>query len=212
MTAASSVGLGWPGRAVRALGSLVLAGFVITAFTPLVGWLENRLVARADLRRADAIVVLGQAVLSDGTLPPLSLQRTVYGIRLFKRDLAPLIVFSGARLPEGNLSEASVRAQLAEDLGVPSTAILTESEVQTTRDEARRISAQLLPRGARRILLVSEGGHLTRARALFARAGFDVFAAPSNGVPGEVEDPEGRLWAMRSMLGEIAARVYAALL
>jgi uncharacterized SAM-binding protein YcdF (DUF218 family) len=210
MTPPSSVVRGRLGGAVRALGTLVLVGFVIVAFTPLVSRLENRLVARAELRPADAIVVLGQAVLSDGTLPPLSLQRTVYGIRLFKRGLAPLIVFSGARSPATDLSEASVRAQLAEDLGVPPTAILTESEVQTTRDEARRISAQLLPRGARRILLVSEGGHLTRARALFARAGFDVFSAPSNGVPGEVEDPEGRIWAMRSLLGEVAARVYAA--
>jgi uncharacterized SAM-binding protein YcdF (DUF218 family) len=195
---------------VRGLGTLVLVAFLVTAFTPLVSGLEYRFVARAELRGADAIVVLGHAVLADGTLPALSLQRTVHAIRLYKQGLAPLIVFSGARLPGTPLSEASVRARLAEELGVPAAAILTETEVQTTRDEAGRIGARLLPRGARRILLVSEGGHLTRARPLFARAGFDVFTAPSDGRPGQVNDPERRLWAMRSIVSEVAASIYAA--
>jgi uncharacterized SAM-binding protein YcdF (DUF218 family) len=197
-------------RALRVLGALALLAFVVTAFTPLVGWLEPRLVARAEVARADAIVVLGQGVLPDGTLPPLSLQRTVHGIRLYRRGLAPLVVFSGSLVPSTGLSEAAVRAGLAEELGVPAAAILTESRVQTTRDEARRIAETLLPRGARRILLVSEGAHLARARVLFARAGFDVLAAPSNGAPGEVEDPEGRLRTMRAMVSEAAARLYAA--
>lgn len=210
MTGAARGGRRPAGRAMRGLGALALLAFVVTAFTPLVGWLEPRLVARAELAPADAIVVLGQGVLADGTLPPLSLQRTVYGIRLYRRGLASLVLFSGSLVPATGLSEAGVRARLAEELGVPPAAILTESHVQTTRDEARRIAETLLPRGARRILLVSEGSHLARARTLFARAGFDVLAAPSNGAPGEVEEPEGRLWTMRAMLSEAAARLYAA--
>jgi uncharacterized SAM-binding protein YcdF (DUF218 family) len=199
-------------RLVRALGGLTLLGFLVTAFTPAVNDLEHRLAAHADLGRADAIVVLGQAVLPDGTLPPISLQRTVYGILLFKRGLAPLIVFSGARLTDVDVSEAHVRARLAEELGVPPAAILTETDVQTTRDEAGRIAGQLVPRGARRILLVSEGAHLSRARGLFARAGFEVHAAPSDGGLGDAHDPETRIWAFRNLVSEIAARLYAAAL
>jgi uncharacterized SAM-binding protein YcdF (DUF218 family) len=211
MTVASTAAR-WGGRIVRALGGLVLIIFALTAFTPAVNHLEHRLAAPPDLRRADAIVVLGQAVMPDATLPPLSLQRTVYGVLLFKRGLAPLIVFSGARLPSTDIVEADVRARLARELGVPAAAILTESDVQTTRDEARGIAAQLLPRGARRILLVSEGAHLTRARRLFARAGFEVFPAPSDGTIGDAHDPESRLWALRALGSEVAARLYAALL
>ena len=202
----------WGGRMVRALGAVTLLGFLVIAFTPAVNHLEHRLAAHADLARADAIVVLGQAVLPDGTLPPISLQRTVYGILLFKRGLAPLIVFSGARLPDLDVSEAHVRARLAEELGVPAAAILTETDVQTTRDEARRIATQLAPRGARRILLVSEGAHLSRARRLFVRAGFEVHAAPSDGGLGDAHDPEARVWALRGLMSEIAARLYAAAL
>ncbi len=207
MSVARTVGI-----AVRALGALALLGFVLAAFTPAVNVLAHRLSAPPELRRADAIVVLGQAVQADGTLPPVSLQRTVYGIVLFKRGLAPVILFSGARLPSTDLSEAIVRADLARELGVPATAVLTESNVQTTRDEARRIADQLLPRGARRILLVSEGAHLMRARRLFARAGFDVLTAPSDGAVADAGDPESRLWALRGIASEVAARVYAALL
>jgi len=209
MTAGARPDARWAGRVMRVLGALVLLAFFVTAFTPAVNHLEPRLAASPELRPADAIVVLGQAVLADGTLPPVSLQRTVYGIRLFKRGLAPLILFSGGRLPDG-VSEATVRAKLAEELGVPSTAILTETDVQTTRDEARRIAGQLGPRGARRILLVSEGAHLQRARGLFARVGFDVLTAPSDGRLGDADDPEARIFTLRGIVSEVAARLYAA--
>lgn len=200
------------GIVLRGLGALMLVGFLVTAFTPLAERLEASTVAPPDIRPADAIVVLGQSVQADGTLPALSLQRTVHGIRLYKAGLAPLIVFSGARVPELGLSEAHVRAQVARELGVPAEAILTEDDVQTTRDEARRIAAQLLPRGARRILLVSDGDHLVRARGIFARAGFEVLTAPSNGAPGGTLGPETRVWSMRRVLLEVAARLYAAAL
>jgi hypothetical protein len=48
---------------------------------------------------AGAVVVLGAGILEDGELRPDSIQRTVHGIELYKRGLAPLIIFSGQARP-----------------------------------------------------------------------------------------------------------------
>lgn len=199
------------GLVIRALGALGLAGFLVTAFTPLTLLLSDFVFAAADEHPADAIIVLGHSVAADGTLSRLSLQRAVHGILLYKRGLAPLIVFSGARNATG-ISEALVRAHMASEFGVPPAAILTESAVQRTRDEARRIHALLEPRGARRVLLVSERWHLKRAGPLFERAGFAVSPAPSDSLPTPTLDPENRVWMIRIVLGELLARLYAAAL
>jgi uncharacterized SAM-binding protein YcdF (DUF218 family) len=196
---------------IRALGALGLAGFLVTAFTPFTLLLSDFVVAVADERPADAIVVLGHDIAADGTLSRLSLQRAVHGIRLYTRGLAPLIVFSGAQNATG-ISEALVRAHMAREFGVPPAAILTESAIQRTRDEARRIHALLEPRGARRVLLVSERVHLKRAAPLFERAGFAVSPAPSDALPDPALDPENRVWMIRIVLGELLARFYAATL
>ena len=193
---------------IRALGALVLASFLVTAFTPLASWLRKVVVIAPDVRPADAIVVLGSGIASDGTLSQNSLQRAIHGIMLFKKGLAPLIVFSGERAAWG-VSEAEVRAGMAREFGVPAGAILTEAEIQRTRDEARRIHALLEPRGARRIILVSEALHLTRAAPLFERERFTVFPAPSDGAPDLSLAPEPSLWAVRALLRELVARVYA---
>jgi uncharacterized SAM-binding protein YcdF (DUF218 family) len=200
-----------PGLVIRALGALGLAGFLVTAFTPFILMLSDFVFAVADERPADAIIVLGHNIASDGTLSRLSLQRAVHGIRLYKRGLAPLIVFSGAQNATG-ISEARVRAHMAREFGVPAAAILTESAIQRTRDEARRTHALLEPRGARRVLLVSERMHLKRAGPLFQRAGFTVFPAPSDALPNSTLDPESRVWMIRIVLGELFARLYEATL
>ena len=198
-------------RLLRPLGVIALASFLVTAFTPLVELLQGHLMGEVAPRPADAIVVLGSSVGIDGTLTRDSLQRTVHGILLYKRGLAPLLVLSGTERPEYP-SEAEMRARLARDFGVPPEAIVTEGGVQTTRDEARRSRARLVPRGVRRILLVSDALHLLRARPLFEGEGFEVVVAPSNGPAEQRLDPERRLWVMRSLLSELAARLYARVL
>jgi uncharacterized SAM-binding protein YcdF (DUF218 family) len=125
---------------------------------------------------------------------------------LYQRGLAPLLVFSGPPNKEGFV-EGEVRAEMARDLGIPSTAILTETTARTTREEATRIAALLQPRGVRTILLVTDVVHMRRSQQLFQKVGFTVH-------PGSVDDlsaarsPEGRLQLMRRVLQEGLARVY----
>ncbi|MBI2159753.1 MAG: YdcF family protein, partial [Candidatus Rokubacteria bacterium] len=124
----------------------------------------------------------------------------------YKGGLAPLIVFSGAAF-EGRPAEAEVAARLARELGVPSERIMTETGARTTREEAARIARRLEPRAVRRVLLVTDSEHLTRALPLFERVGLEVLPAPADSVSSATDSPEERLKLLRRLSQELLARL-----
>lgn len=187
-------------RVARLIGLIGVVGFLVTAFTPLAHRLNLATAVPAELVPSDAIVVLGAWVSPSGTLSSESLRRTNHGIALYRRGLAPTLVLLGGSA-SGGPSEADARAEQARLHGVPAQAIMTETRVRTTREEAARVKELLQSKGARTILLVTNAGHLARARPLFERAGFDVHPAPSDSF-AEASSPESRLELMRVLVRE----------
>jgi uncharacterized SAM-binding protein YcdF (DUF218 family) len=187
-------------RVARLIGLVGVISFLVTAFTPLAHRLNLATAVPAELVPSDAIVVLGAWVSPSGTLSPESLRRTNHGIELYRRGLAPTLVLLGGS-SVGGPTEADARAEQARLHGVPVQAILTETRVRTTREEATRVKALLQSRGARTILLVTNAGHLARARPLFEHAGFTVRPAPSDTFI-ESSSPESRLELMRVLVRE----------
>jgi uncharacterized SAM-binding protein YcdF (DUF218 family) len=177
------------------------------AYTPLANRLYDRMVPPTRLEHADAVVVLGAGIDSDGVLGDHSLRRALHGIRLHRQGLAPLLVLLGPQHPSGPV-EAEVRARLARELGTPSSAILVLPPGRTTREEARVVHEVLAARGLRKVLLVTGGPHMLRARLLFERAGLQVVAAPDDEVTGAAARPEGRVALARYLLQEALARGY----
>jgi uncharacterized SAM-binding protein YcdF (DUF218 family) len=196
----------------RAVGIAGLTSLVASAFTPLPNVLYTAMGAEERLAPADAIVVLGSAVRDDGVLGDNSLRRAIHGLLLFKRGLAPRVLFLGPPATAQGPSEAQVRADLALTLGLTPGAILTDSGARTTQEEAAVSARRLLPIGAVRVLLVTGRGHMWRAARLFERQGFAVLPAPVDEVAGAALSPEGRLILMRNMLKEASARVLYRLL
>ena len=185
-------------------GLLTVLGFFIVAFTPLPNRLHPAFVDPPRVGPAQAIVVLGAGGDFD-YLSERSLRRAVHGIRLYHRQLAPLIVLHGPR--EANSApEAATRAALARDLGVPPEAIALAAG-PTTRAEAEQSWKQLAPHGRTRILLVTGSHHMWRARAMFERQGFAVLPAPVEEVALASARPEARLGLARSLLQEGLARL-----
>jgi len=157
----------------RALGLFAVVGFLVAAYTPLAGtWCERALLGRR-IDPADAVVVLGSGISPSGLPSPSSERKALLGIELFRKRLAPLLVFVGTEP-----SEAQGRTRIALQLGVPADAILTSSGARTTKDEADLVATMLKRRRARRVLLVTGGLHMRRAAQLFTRAGFTVSPAP----------------------------------
>jgi len=193
---------------LRILGATGLVLFFAAAFTPLPHALSRRLTLARSPEPAGAIVVLGGGgVRYDGSLTDVSLRRTVYGLDLFRRGLAPLLVFSGPASRNGYV-EAEIRAELARACGVPPVAILIQSEGHTTSDEASRIAALLQRRGIRKILLVVDAEGSRRASGAFARVGLDALPVPVDEVSRHGGDPEGSLALLRRVAIEASAWLY----
>ena len=191
----------------RALGLVGVACFIVVAFTPLPNFISTRLEIPSQLEPAGAIVVLGAGVSKDGVLGEDSLRRAIQGVLLQRKGLAPLLVLFGPAFKNGP-TEAAVRAELARELGVPSSAILTQETARTTREEAIRIGALLRARQVRRILLVTSPYHMLRAQRLFERAGFEVLPATAEDGSRTDKSPGGRLKFMRQVIQEVLARLY----
>jgi uncharacterized SAM-binding protein YcdF (DUF218 family) len=191
----------------RWLGLAILAGFAVSVFTPFWNVAGQQLAVTAQLRPADAIVVLAAGLLPDGSLSDESLRRMFEGLVLYKTGLAPRIVLSGPPLSNGSAVEAEIRASLAARLGVPQQAIFQETAVHTTRDEAFRIWERFGSE-APSFLLVTESLHMRRAMLVFERAGFQVFPAPSDNLSGGAGSTFDRLNLMRRVLQETGALIY----
>lgn len=195
----------WRGSGCRNLGLVGLTGLLACAFTPLPNLLAGRLLLPPRIEPAGAIVVLGSSIFPDGTLSSTALRRTVYALRLYRRGLAPLLLFSGPPGSGGQKSEPAAQADLARELGLEGSAVLTVT-AETTQEEAAKAATELRHHGVGRILLVSESQHLRRAGPLFEREGFEVLPAPADPRIAS-DDPEGRLHLAREILKELAARL-----
>jgi len=174
----------WP--LARTLVVLVSLAGLLACSLPVVAHALMRSLEPAPLpdaaaTGAQAIVILGggrsRAAPEFGgvTVNAATLQRVRYGARLARLTSLPVLVTGGAAdgtgPPEGDL----MRALLQDELHV--AVRWTDSASRTTRDNARFAAHTLRPLGMRRVLLVTTGWHMRRARAEFERHGFEVVPA-----------------------------------
>ena len=193
---------------LQGIGAGALVALLALCFSPLADAV-SRWLAKAPHRvePADAIVVLGSGVRDNGTLTDSSLRRALHGIDLYRQTLAPTIVFTGPRNRAG-FTEATVRATLAGEMGVPRSAIVVEATARTTREEAERVATLLRSRGMSRLLLVTDAEAVRRASGLFERQGFRVVPSPALDVSTADGAPGGRLHLTRLILIELLALAY----
>ncbi len=165
-----------PALPLRALGELGPAWREVRAGTALAPYDGE----------ADAIVVLGAAVLAGGA-PSGSLRaRALAAAERFHAGVAPVVVTTGAH-HRGPPGEAVVARALLVEAGVPDHAIRLEEKSRNTRGNF--LFARGLVPDAVRILVVTEPFHMARALRLAAAAGF------SEPLPWPVVSPAwGRPW------------------
>lgn len=136
---------------------------------------------KTDYRRsADAIVVFGARVYADGRPSDALADRVRTACALYREGLAPCLMVSGGP-GDGAIHEADAMARLAEDLGVPATAIVRD-RAGTSTEATVANTAAIFDRqggGGQRILAVSHFYHLPRIRLAYLRAGREVVTVPA---------------------------------
>lgn len=128
--------------------------------------------------RADAAVVLGAGIRGHEPSPVLA-GRVRYAVELHRRGIVRAIVFTGGRGAPGEDAESEVARDYARRLGVPTDALVCETESTTTRGNLVHARRVMVEHGLHTATLVSDPWHLYRARTIARDLGWDVGVAPA---------------------------------
>jgi uncharacterized SAM-binding protein YcdF (DUF218 family) len=163
----------WLGRWMWRLLLLVLLWIAgVAAYIILVG-------QRDQAAAADVIIVLGAAAY-DAKPSPVFEERLRHGIDLYKRGLAPTIIFTGGYGGSGaRFSESQVGRRYALRQQVPDEAILIESVSRNTRDNLRQSALLMHTHDMHRAIIVSDPLHMARALRISRELGIDALGSPT---------------------------------
>lgn len=192
-----------------------LAALLFTAYGPVAPLLYRGLVRHDALptRPLDAMVVLSARIDADEQLSTQGHDRLITGLELARAGIAPHLVLSRieATYQGRRVSSDAEQRRLLALLPMPPR-VTTIDSVHSTRDEAVRSAAILLPH-SRRIAVVTSPSHTRRACATFERLGFQVtcIASASRTLPAralDTLDPAARIEAFEQWLYEVTAFLF----
>jgi uncharacterized SAM-binding protein YcdF (DUF218 family) len=120
---------------------------------------------RPNIPQADAIVILGAAINT-----PALYNRSLEGLRLYEGDKAPLLVLSGGRISDKDISEATyMQRTIGKNTDKPLNLILEEdshSTYENLNNTKNKIGSD------KSIVIVSDEYHLARGVIMAWREGF----------------------------------------
>lgn len=186
----------------------LLAIYLLIAQTPIMTpvtdhWVRNDPLPADTL---DAIVALSAGVKSDSALNSTAADRLISALELMREGRARRLVTTrqiedyGWRWRSRVINSDVDQRRLISLASVAGVWIVVDS-VHTTRDEAVRSAARLLPEGARSIIVVTSPMHTRRACATFEAVGFRVVCRASRERDFATNPPVGnrdRLAALRA--------------
>ena len=154
---------------------LLLVLFWLAGVAAYITWVGQR----DDARPADAIIVLGAAAY-DAKPSPVFEERIRHGIDLYRRGLAPKLIFTGGYGGVGaRFSESQVARRYALRQGVPDKAILIESLSRNTHDNLRQASLLMQQHQLHDVIVVSDPLHMARALRSSQELGIRAVGSPT---------------------------------
>ena len=154
---------------------LLVVLFWLVGVAAYITWVGQR----DDARPADAIIVLGAAAY-DAKPSPVFEERIRHGIDLYRRGLAPKLIFTGGYGGVGaRFSESQVARRYALRQGVPDKAILIESLSRNTHDNLRQASLLMQQHQLNDVIVVSDPLHMARALRISKELGIRAVGSPT---------------------------------
>ena len=154
---------------------LLVVLFWLAGVAAYITWVGQR----DDARPADAIIVLGAAAY-DAKPSPVFEERIRHGIDLYKRGLAPKLIFTGGYGGVGaRFSESQVARRYALRQGVPDKAILIESLSRNTHDNLHQARVLMQQHQLHDVIVVSDPLHMARALRISKELGIRAVGSPT---------------------------------
>ena len=145
---------------------------------------------RDSAQQADAIVVLGAAQYAGRPSPVLE-ARLDHAIRLYRRGIAPRLIFTGGKADGDITSEAETSARYARRNGVPTSAILLEDESRSTTEQMHAVARMARTRKYTAVVLVSDRFHMLRLLLTAWKLNLKAFGSPTRSSPISLTDAAG---------------------
>jgi uncharacterized SAM-binding protein YcdF (DUF218 family) len=176
------------GKVLATSGMLILTIISCGAFSKwLPGWLIERYPPALETGYRPGKPIKWVVVLSGGHHPqagippnrqlsPVTLQRLVEGLRLYKAFPGSKLLVSGGSASE-RITNAETMAATALELGVPQTDLVVEDKSRDTEEQALLVQKRI---GADPFILVTSGVHMPRSIGLFQKVGLNPIPAPAD--------------------------------
>jgi uncharacterized SAM-binding protein YcdF (DUF218 family) len=160
--------------ALRLLAVVLLVGLVYIGVTFVQVWDASR---SDEARPSDAIIVLGAAQYDCEPSPVLK-ARLDHAYDLYRDEIAPRIVVTGGKRAGDRCTEASASADYLIAAGVPDDHILREVQGRNTWESIAASANFLGDEGRTRVVLVTDGYHALRVRAIADELGLEPVVSP----------------------------------
>lgn len=128
--------------------------------------------------QADAAVVLGAAVWSQG-VSPVFRERINHAIDLYRRKRVHKIIFTGGQGNRNEPTEAAAARDYALSNGINQSDILIEQRSHTTYENLLFAKQLADVHGLKKLLIVSDPMHMKRAIAMAHDVGLDAYPSPT---------------------------------
>lgn len=187
-------------RLLHVLLVLVAAVLAYPTWLALQIWQQSH---RDEVRRAEAIVVLGAAQY-DGQPSPVFRARLEHAAYLYNQDLSELVIVTGGKQAGDNHTEAEAGERYLAAENVPADRIIGEERGRTTLQSLRRVRALAAERGVDTVLLVSDPMHSERIKRMASDLGFSAaYTSPAS----YVELNRSRATKAKELLREVVSLV-----
>jgi len=163
----------------RAVWIVVAAGamLLLAAIATLTVRIERQSARDEAQQPADLILVLGAAEYR-GRPSPVLRARLDHALELYRRHLAPRIMTTGGPGGDPVFTEGGVGRAYLTSHGVPSEAIVVETEAESTL-ESTAMAGEIMHRmGLHSVIVVSDGYHIFRVKRMLQRRGLEVYGSP----------------------------------
>jgi uncharacterized SAM-binding protein YcdF (DUF218 family) len=152
----------------------------VSALVIYIAWLSLRIgqqSTRDEAEPADVILVLGAAEYR-GRPSPVLRARLDHALTLYQEQLAPLIMTTGGAGGDPVFTEGAVGRSYLISHGVPSEAIIVETEGESTVHSVALASEILRRMGLRSAIVVSDGYHIYRVKEMLRAKGLIAYGSP----------------------------------
>ena len=155
-------------------------GLAFAAFLIYIAYLSVRIEqqsSREEARPADVILVLGAAEYH-GRPSPVLRARLDHALALYRRGIAPRIMTTGGAGGDPVFTESTVGRSYLISQGVPSEAIIVETEGESTVHSVALAGEILRRMGLGSVVVVSDGYHIYRVKRMLESDGLRVYGSP----------------------------------